>query len=493
MRVVIVGAGLGGLSAACHLAGRGHDVEVVERAEVPGGRAGLVEEAGYRFDTGPSVLTMTGILSDVFAAAGEDMAGHLTLVPVDPMYRACFADGSELRVWHDRSCMQAEIRDLAGPAEAEAFGRFCDWLARLYRLELPNFIDRNFDSPLDLAWPLGPILRLVRMGGFRKLNRVVESYFADPRLQQIFSFQAMYAGLSPFEALALYCVITYMDTVEGVYFPLGGMHAISRGLAAAAEKAGATFRYGTSVEGLVRPGYPTPGSRVTGVRLAGGEVLPADAVVLNPDLPVAYRELLPDVAPPRSARKGTYSPSCTVWLAGVRGGLPEGAAHHNIHFGTAWQGAFENLLARGVPMDDPSILVTSPTVTDPGLAPPGRTSLYVLEPMPNLDGKVDWAREGGRLRDRLTAKVASLGYPVDDIEVERYVDPPGWERLGMSRGTPFALSHDFFQTGPFRPGNVTDKAPGVVFVGSGTVPGVGVPMVLLSGRLAADRVERMRR
>ncbi len=349
MHVVIVGAGLGGLSAACHLAGRGHDVEVVEKADVPGGRAGLFESGGYRFDTGPSVLTMTGILADVFAAAGEDMAAHLTLVPVDPMYRACFADGSELRVWHDRQRMQAEIGDLAGPAEAEAFGRFCDWLTGLYRLELPNFIDRNFDSPLDLAWPLGPIIRLVRTGGFRKLNRVVESYFSDPRLQQIFSFQAMYAGLSPFEALALYCVITYMDTVEGVYFPLGGMHAISRGLATAAEKAGATFRYGTAVEGLVRPGFPTPGSRVTGVRLAGGEVIHADAVVLNPDLPVAYEELLPDIAPPRSTRKGTYSPSCSVWLAGVKGDLPEGAAHHNIHFGPDWQGAFENLLDQGHP------------------------------------------------------------------------------------------------------------------------------------------------
>ncbi len=490
MRVVIVGAGLGGLSAACHLAGRGHDVEVVERADVPGGRAGLFEAEGYRFDTGPSVLTMTGILADTFAAAGEDMAGHLTLSPVDPMYRACFPDGSELRVWHGRDRMKADIRDFAGAAEAESFGRFCDWLTRLYALELPNFIDRNFDSPLDLAWPLPPLVRLVRMGGFRKLSGVVESYFADPRLQQIFSFQAMYAGLSPFEALALYCVITYMDTVEGVYFPEGGMHAVARGLAAAAEKAGASFRYSTTVEGLVRPGYPTPGSRVTGVRLAGGEVVPADAVVLNGDLPVAYRQLLPDLAPPRATRKGTYSPSCTVWLAGVKGHLPAGAAHHNIHFGTEWKGAFENLLARGVPMSDPSILVTSPTVSDPSLAPAGRTSLYVLEPMPNLDGKVDWSTERGPLRDRLLAKVAGLGYPVDDVDVERFVDPTDWERMGMARGTPFALSHDFFQTGPFRPNNVDERAPGVVFVGSGTLPGVGVPMVLLSGRLAADRVEQ---
>jgi phytoene desaturase len=144
-------------------------------------------------------------------------------------------------------------------------------------------------------------------------------------------------------------------------------------------------------------------------------------------------------------------------------------------------------------MVDPSILVTSPTVSDPSLAPPGRTSLYVLEPMPNLDGHVDWSKDRGRLKDRLAAKVAGLGYPVDDIEFERFVDPTDWERMGMARGTPFALSHDFFQTGPFRPNNVTGKAPGVVFVGSGTVPGVGVPMVLLSGRLAADRVEGLGR
>ena len=331
--------------------------------------------------------------------------------------------------------MQAEIGDLAGPAEAEAFGRFCDWLTGLYQLELPNFIDRNFDSPLDLAWPLGPIIRLVRMGGFRKLNRVVESYFSDPRLQQIFSFQAMYAGLSPFEALALYCVITYMDTVEGVYFPLGGMHAISRGLAAAAEKAGASFRYGTAVEGLVRPGFPTPGSRVTGVRLAGGEVIHADAVVLNPDLPVAYQELLPDVAPPRSTRKGTYSPSCSVWLAGVKGALPEGAAHHNIHFGAGLAGRL-----REPPHPGRSRWTTRrssspapPSPTRPSPRPAARRSTS-SSPCPTSTARSTGPRDGDRLRDRLTAKVAALGYPVDDIEVERFVDPPGWRAAGDGPG-----------------------------------------------------------
>ncbi len=487
MRVIVVGAGLGGLSAACHLAGKGHEVVVVERGSGPGGRAGVVEEGGFTIDIGPSVLTMTGILGDTFRAAGADMADYLKLGPVDPMYRACFADGSEVRVRHGREAMTEEIRTVCGATEAAAFGRFCDYLTDLYRLERPHFIDRNFDSPLDLAWPPQPIAKLVRLGGFRRLSNVVAGYFTDPRLQKLFSFQAMYAGLSPFEAFAIYCVITYMDTVEGVWFPEGGMHAVPRALAQAAEKAGASFRYNATVSRVERNGE----GAVTGVRLEDGERIDAPAVVLNPDLPVAYRELLPGVRAPLATRRGNYSPSCALWLAGVRGALPEGAAHHNIHFGAAWESAFEALLEQGVNMPDPSILVTAATATQPSLAPEGCTSLYVLEPTPNLDGRVDWAAEREAFRERLIARVKAFGYPTDDVVVERFVDPTDWQRQGMERGTPFALAHNFFQTGPFRPNNVSRKVPGLVFVGSGTLPGVGVPMVLLSGRLAAERVDAL--
>ncbi len=181
-----------------------------------------------------------------------------------------------------------------------------------------------------------------------------------------------------------------------------------------------------------------------------------------------------------------------VWHVGAKGQPADDVAHHNIHFGRQWDAAFRSLLEDGTRMPDPSILVTVPTVDDPSLAPDDGTVLYVLEPTPNLDGRIDWTAERSRFRDSIAAKVAALGYP-DDIEVEAFVDPLDWERQGMERGTPFALSHLFRQTGPFRPNNVNKQAPGLVFAGSGTLPGVGVPMVLVSGRLAAERVDRYAR
>jgi phytoene desaturase len=489
-RVVIVGAGLGGLSAACHLAGRGHDVTVLEAADGPGGRAGSLAREGFRFDTGPTVLTMPHLIDACFTAAGADRRSLLTLRPVDPMYRATYADGTELRVRHGRDAMTEEIRRACGDREAAAFGRFCDWLGRLYDLEMPGFIERSYDSPLDLARPLRPALELVRLGGFRRLARVVAHHFEDERLQRIFSFQAMYAGLAPYEALAIYAVITYMDTVNGVFVPEGGMHALPVALAAAAEGAGARFRYGARVDRiLLREG--TRGA-VTGVRLADGEVVDAEVVVANPDLPVAYRTLLPGTPMPRAARTGHYSPSALVWHVGVRGELPAGTEHHNIHFGRDWDGAFRAILRDGVRMPDPSVLVSVPSLHERTMAPEGSHALYVLEPTPNLDGRIDWVDQRPKARDDLRRRLDALGYPTD-ILVEELVDPLDWEAQGMERGTPFALSHRFRQTGPFRPGNLERRAPGLVFVGSGTVPGVGVPMVLVSGMLAAQRVEEMAR
>ncbi|MEY4401379.1 MAG: phytoene dehydrogenase [Actinomycetota bacterium] len=485
MHVVVIGAGLGGLSTAAHLARSGHDVTLLERDDIPGGRAGLIASHGFRLDNGPTVLTMPNLLEDAFNAAGANMADYVKIKKVDPMYRAVYEDGSELLVRHGREAMAEEIARFSDKAEAASFIKFCDWLEQLYKAEMSSFIDTNFDSPLDLVRPWRDALKLVQLGAFRRLDKKIGGFFSDDRLQRIFSFQSMYAGLAPYEALSLYAVITYMDSVQGVYFPEGGMHAMATGLAAAVEHAGVKIRYGTTVSRILRAN----GSRgyVTGVELAGGERIEADAVVCNPDLPVAYRTMLGGIDAPRAARNGKYSPSCLLWVAGVKGVPHAKAAHHNIHFGADWNGSFKALIEDGVRMPDPSILVTLHSLDTAGLAPEGHSSIYVLEPTPNLDGKIDWSRERDRIMADLRSRVARLGYPTD-VVVERIYDPLDWEQMGMERGTPFALAHTFFQTGPFRPNNKDKRVPGLFFVGSSTVPGVGVPMVLVSGKLAARRI-----
>ncbi|GAB2618641.1 phytoene desaturase family protein [Nocardioides ginkgobilobae] len=486
-RVVVIGAGLAGLATACHLSRSGHEVVVVEAEHAPGGRAGRIDRDGYTFDTGPTVLTMRGLLDDVVSAAGGDLDALLPMRMLDPAYRAKFADGSEILVRHGHEAMREEIRTVCGPADAAAFDDFSAWLKKLYDVEMPHFIDANFDSPLDLVSSPAAAARLLGLGGFGRLGPNVRRRFADDRLRRLFTFQAMYAGLPPSSALALYAVITYMDCIEGVWFPDGGMSAVPHALAKAATDAGVELRLGQRVTEVLRRADGAVAGIVVEGDSEGGERLAADAVVCTLDLPVAYRRLLPDLAPPRVVKKGKYSPSAVVWHVGVRGGLPEGTRHHNIHFADAWDSSFDALIKQGRMMPDPSRLVTVPTMSDPSLAPDGSHVLYVLEPAPNLDGVVDWKTQRGRTREELERFLEREGYPTD-IVAEELVDPVDWEAQGMERGTPFALAHTFAQTGPFRPSNVEKRVPGFFFAGSGTTPGVGVPMVLVSGKLAAQRV-----
>ncbi|HUR13206.1 MAG TPA: phytoene desaturase family protein [Mycobacteriales bacterium] len=476
-RVVVVGAGLGGLSAALRLVAAGREVTVLERGPHPGGRAGLLELDGYSFDTGPTVLTMPDLIADALGCVGEELADWLDLRPLHPVYRAFFPDGSSLDVLSDPGAMAEEVRRVCGPEEARGYERFVRFAARLYRYERQDFIDRNTDSPVDLLTP--NLARLAAVGGFRRLAPAVSSYLKDPRTQRVFSFQSLYAGVSPFEALALYAVIAYMDAVSGVVAPVGGMHAVPRALAAAAEKHGATLRYGETVTRVV-----VQHGRAVGVETAAGERIAADVVVLNPDLPAAL-----DLLPPRRRRRLRSSPSCFLLLAGSRQDYTR-TAHHNLHFGREWRGVFRDLTRRGRLMADPSLLVTSATKTDPTLAPAGRHSWSVLAPTPNQTSGIDWEVVGPRYREELLHRLDGLGYRGfgHAMEVEHVTTPLDWERQGLVDGTPFSFAHTLRQTGPFRPGNLVPGVEGVVLTGTGTRPGVGVPMVLLSGRLAAERV-----
>jgi len=486
--VVVVGAGLAGLSAAMHLAGAGLRVTVLESEAAPGGSAARVSLSAkgggaYRLDTGPTVLTMPDLLADCFAALGESLSDWVTLRRLDPAYQAQFADGTGLSVTSNVDEMAERIGAFSGSADADGYRRYVELVTHLYRLQMRDLIDRNFDSPVDLVGP--SLAKLVALRGFSHLAPTVARYFRDERLQRIFSFQALYAGVSPARALALYAVISYMDLVEGVSYPVGGMNALPTAMEAAARKAGVEFVYDAPVTATT-----WIGDRVVEVRSADGRTWTPDAVVMTLDRPAALEVL------DRSQRRKLtrrpdpvrYSPSCVVLAAGVTTSWPE-AAHHTMHFGRAWSQVFDDLEA-GRLMRDPSFLVSLPSVTDPELAPTGGSAAYVLFPAPNLDHAppLDWARLRAPYREHILNTVENAGFRGfgEAIDVEVLITPQDWADRGLGAGTPFAAAHTFGQTGPFRsPNTLGDN---VVFAGSSTTPGVGVPMVLISGRLAAERL-----
>ena len=494
--VVVVGAGLAGLATALHLLGAGRRVTVLERAEHPGGRAGRVDLHGpagrYLVDTGPTVLTMPDLVDATLGAVGEKLGDRLELVRLDPAYRARFADGSTIDVHTDPDAMEAEIAERVGGADAAGYRRLRAWLTDLYRAQIDTFIDANMDSPLSLLTP--DLARLAALGGFGRLGPRVGRFVRDERLRRIFSFQALYAGVAPDRALAAYGVIAYMDTVAGVYFPRGGMRALPTALADAAEAAGAELRYRSTATGLV-----SRGGRAVGVRYLDGAGEPAmvaaDAVVLTPDLPVVYRLLR---RAPRRPVPLRWAPSALVLHAGgpaptggtgTNGGT--GEVHHTLSFGTAWSDTFRQILHRGELMSDPSLLLTNPTVTDPSLAPRGHQLYYLLAPCPNTRrARLDWSRVGPAYAEELLRVLAARGLPGPSgaTEVSRLVTPDDWAAEGLAAGTPFSAAHTFAQTGPFRPANLVRGWSNVVLAGCGTTPGVGVPPVLISGRLAARRI-----
>ena len=335
-------------------------------------------------DTGPTVLTMPDLLDEAFAAVGERAADRLDLVELDPGYRAHFADGSTIDVHTDAAAMEAEVRRVCGPAAAAGYRRLRGWLTELYRAEIDTFIGANHDSPLDL---LGPdLLRLARLGGFGRLGPRVARFLPDERLQRIFSFQALYAGVPPDRALAAYGVIAYMDTVGGVFFPRGGMRQVGQALADAADRGrrrdplrpdgdrpGAVAAAGSPRSGTARTDEP---------RAAPPSGSPADAVVLTPDLAAGVPDA--SAARPRRPCPLRHAPSAVVLHAGLRRTRPE-LAHHTISFGAAWRRTFREIIDDGRPMSDPSLLITRPTATDPALAPPGADLLFVLAPCPNTE------------------------------------------------------------------------------------------------------------
>ncbi|TCP55144.1 phytoene desaturase [Tamaricihabitans halophyticus] len=478
--VVVVGAGLSGLSCALHLLGSGRNVTVLERSATPGGRAGSRLLGGHRMDSGATVLTMPELAEEAFAAVGATLSDQVTLERLDPAYRAHFADGSTIAVHTDGAEMEEEIRRASGARDAAGYRALRAWLTELYRVERERFIGANFDSPFQLLCP--ELLRLTAIGGFGRLGPAIATFLGDERLRRLFSFQALYAGLPPRTALAAYGVIPYMDTIAGVYYPRGGVHRLAEAMADTARNAGATIRFDTSAAWLERHG-----GRVSAVRANTGERFACDAVVLSTELPTAYRLLGHQ---PRRPVRMRWAPSAFVLHAlSDRAWSP--IEHHTLMFGQHWETTFREITTTGQLMTDPSLLVTNPTRTDPQLTGNGKQLYTVLAPCPNTEtARIDWDRVGpayGAELERVLEARGLTGFG-DSLEERVRCTPEDWAADGLAAGTPFSAAHTFRQTGPFRPRNLVSGVDNAVLAGCGTTPGVGIPPVLISGKLAAARI-----
>jgi phytoene desaturase len=481
-RAVIVGAGVGGLATAIRLRHAGLQVHVVEKTDAPGGRCGVWREGGYTFDLGPTIVLLKPVFEALFKEVGRKLEDYLDFRPCDPNYRIHFADGSSVRFAANLREMQAELERIE-PGAFSGYLRYLEHGRKGMQAAVGRFVTQNFDSFGDFATP-GNLREVFRSGAHKSLWSVVSRYFQDERLRIALTFQTMYMGIAPQDAPGIYALLPYTELADGIWFPMGGLHAIPRALEKLARELGVTFEYEAPVAQI-----ETSGARATGVRLVDGRVIAADVVVANADLPYVYRALLPQAKFERREKLKFTSSGFMLYL-GLDKKVP-GLEHHNVFLTDDFAKNFEEIFTARVVPSNPSFYVNVANRTDPSLSPEGTDGLYVLVPVPHQTPGLDWRVEGPKLREVIFDKLEAFGFGDlrPHVKVERALDPDGWQSaFNLEKGSAFGLAHNFFQVGYFRPKNQDDTFRNVYFVGASTQPGTGLPMVLFSAQLCAERV-----
>lgn len=483
--VVIIGAGIGGLAAALRLSHEGKRVLVLEKTDQVGGRNRRTQVGESHFDAGPTLMMMLDPFRKLFADVGETMEDHLPITLCEPSYRVFYRDGMRLEGTSDRAKMLATIEQHFGRYEAVGYANLLRDLKSLYDDAIPNFVRKNFYSPLDFAGPrqLGMVLK---HGMLDNLARRAKRYVSEPKLQQLFTFQTMYLGLSPYDAPWVYAVLTYMEYGEGIWYPKGGMPAISEAIAKLAEAKGAEIRLNAPVQ------------RIDGttVELESGERIVAKAVVSNADLPFTERALeVPkepngEAARARKIDRRTYSCSAYMVYLDYAGSLPD-LLHHNVFFGADFKGNLDAIFHERALPTDPAFYACVTARSEPERTAPGHENLYLLIPCANLERR--WTPEdGAALEEAAFSRLESeVGFDRSKIAAIARYSPKDWRNeLNLDRGAAFGLSHHFLQSAFFRPANKSRSHRGLYYVGASTQPGNGLPMVLISAELVVERMKR---
>lgn len=484
-RVVIIGAGPGGLAAAMLLAHRGLSVTLLEAKPYVGGRTSTLSVDGFHFDRGPTFFLYPRVLEDVFTAVGRNLWDDVPMTRLDPQYRLIFGGGGELLCTPNVDRMVEAISALS-PEDGPNFRRFLDENRAKLALFRP-ILEMPFLSFRDLLRPA--VLRAApKLRPWNSVDDDLCRYFRDPRIRLAMSFQSKYLGMSPFQCPSLFTILSFLEYEHGVFHPTGGCGEVSRRMAEIARGFGADLRLGQRADGL-----EFHGRRVTAVHTPSGR-LPCDALIINADFAHAMTKLVPDQLRRRwtddQLAKKRYSCSTFMLYLGIDGRYDH-LSHHTIYLSQDYLRNIDEIENQHVLSADPSIYVQNPGVTDDTLAPPGCSTLYVLAPVTHQHPNVDWSKEKERFRRVVLDQMARLG--LADVEkrirVERVVTPTDWETQHLIyRGATFNLAHNLGQMLLGRPRNRFEDLDGVYLVGGGTHPGSGLPVIYESARITSRLV-----
>jgi len=484
--VVIVGAGIAGMATAINLSKNGFDVIIFEKNSQPGGRCGQIVRDGHRFDIGATILLMPSIYRAVFESLGLNFDESFKLKDLSTIYKLYFGNGEHMTFSKDDELMKPQLEAME-PGSFIRYKAYIETGYAFFRDSYKNLLARNFYNLFEFM-TLANLMMLFRLKTYLKHATFIRRFFKNKNLQQAFTFQNIYVGQSPLKAPALFSMLPATEMIEGALFPIGGMHQVALKLETAAKKAGVKFIYDTTVAKI-----ETDGNRAKQLILSDGTIIKSDLIVVNADLPYAYRNLLPDNKLSLGLDRKTYSCSALVFHWGLSKTYPQ-FGHHSIFLSNNYRESLDAIFDHHSLSENPSFYIHAPVRTDPGAAPENEDSISVIVPIGHLNEKdpQDWEALKKMARSEVLKRLAIEGYAdlEDHIKFEICYTPVAWSSIyNVSHGSVFgSIGHNIMQMGYFRPHNRHNRYRNLYFVGGSTHPGNGVPLVLLSAKLTSERI-----
>jgi len=482
--VIVIGAGIGGITAATHLAKQGLHVTVIEKNARPGGRCDRLSREGHHFDTGPTLLVMPLLYEAEFAALGASVREMLDLQRVDPTYHLAFDDGSQLALTSDMKSLQEQLEKFE-PGSFQGLLRYLNEGHRHYHVGMEKMVHPDFRKATDF-FKLGNIPLIHQVKPLVKHYANMSNYFDDPRLKAAFTFQDVYMGLSPFEAPATFSMMPYTELAHGVWYPKGGMYQVVEALMSLAREAGVEFVFDATVEQINVNGKSAHGVVVDGQRLE------ADAVLANADLPYVYQNLLPQDGQGKKLEHKRYSCSVISFFWGLDKPY-ETLPPHTLFLAKDYRENFDSIIRDLSLPANPSLYIHAPARLDPSMAPQGQDTLIGIVPVGHMsaNGEQDWGSLRDQARQHIFRRLRTLGIHdlKEHIKFEINFTPLSWrKRYNLAKGSTHGLCHNLTQLGYFRPDYQHSQYRNLYFVGASTRPGTGMPTAMVSGRQSAQRI-----